>query len=79
MNIIPGVNYKNRAGDPVRIYAIDGGGDKPIHGAFLDPKSGWDLMDWRADGTFMLDGKESLLDIVAVSLPYPASRRSTVS
>ena len=36
-------------GKPVRIYAIDGEGPYPIHGAVLSP-CGWKISTWTADG-----------------------------
>lgn len=55
--------YKTRSGLPVRIYATDGGGDYPIHGAtcFGDI---WHLCFWTKDGFFT--GNEGGLDLIEV-------------
>ena len=41
--------YTTRSGDPVRIYAVDGGGANPVHGAIRDGNE-WFLCKWREDG-----------------------------
>ena len=41
--------YKTRAGEDVRIYAVDGGGGSPIHGAVYT-NDAWRIMLWDADG-----------------------------
>lgn len=41
--------YRTRDGREVRIYAVDGGGDQPVHGAInLDGE--WECLVWRMDG-----------------------------
>lgn len=38
-------NYRTREGQDVRLYAIDGKGQWPIHGAFL-LDNGWKMATW---------------------------------
>jgi len=45
--------YRTRDGREVRIYATDGRGDWPVHGAYL-VNDGWHLTTWRADGSFYI-------------------------
>ena len=41
--------YRTRDGREVRIYALDGDGSRPVHGAFKD-KEKWALCSWDKDG-----------------------------
>ena len=41
--------YRTRDGREVRIYAVDGGGDWPVHGAYVD-RDTWRIRSWTADG-----------------------------
>ena len=41
--------YTTKNGCKVRIYAIDGGGNYPVHGAYKDDK-GWKTSIWTIDG-----------------------------
>lgn len=41
--------YRTRDGREVRIYAVDGGGDWPVHGAYVDGDT-WRIRSWTADG-----------------------------
>ena len=47
--IDPKKQYKTRDGREVRIYAVDGGGDKPVHGAIAN-KGKWDFHCWSSLG-----------------------------
>jgi hypothetical protein len=62
-----GKQYKTRDGRDVRIYATDGGGDEPIHGAYRDSEDGdvWILAAWCADGAFY-ESVESPRDLIEV-------------
>ena len=42
-------NYRTKDGKEVRLYAIDGIGLKPVHGAMLYP-DGWEPSSWSKDG-----------------------------
>jgi len=45
-----GKYYKNGRGEKVRIYALDGGGVTPIHGANLSPHNGWEYDYFHSNG-----------------------------
>ena len=46
--------YRTRDGREVRIYATDGGGHKPIHGAIREDEN-WVAYTWLYDGVAALD------------------------
>lgn len=54
LRIEAGKQYFTREGKRVRIYATDGGGTYPVHGAILYESEGWCAMTWHADGSFQL-------------------------
>ena len=43
--------YKTRDGRKVRIYAVDGGGDYPVHGAIKE-EGVWLFESWASDGQY---------------------------
>lgn len=45
-----GKEYTTKGGHRARIYATDGGGKYPIHGAIQDDGGEWLLARWAADG-----------------------------
>lgn len=45
----PKKQYRTRDGREVRIYAVDAGGDKPVHGAIAN-KGKWDFHCWSSLG-----------------------------
>jgi hypothetical protein len=45
-----GKKYKTRDGRDVRIYAVDGGGQCPVHGAVLNSDGNWRSWCWTRDG-----------------------------
>jgi len=49
VTIDPEKRYRTRDGHEVRIYATDGNGRYPIHGAYLEGLIWW-LDSWREDG-----------------------------
>jgi hypothetical protein len=49
MTISMDKQYRTRDGREVRIYAVDGGGYKEVHGAYRDA-IGWVLAYWYDDG-----------------------------
>ena len=56
--IDPSKTYRTRQGQEVRIYAVDGDEEMPIHGAILT-KHGWKVNSWARDGKWcpnMSDG-----------------------
>jgi hypothetical protein len=59
--------YQTRSGLPVRIYATDGAGRYPVHGA-IKWDGGWDDNTWCADGSYAdgeADGSRSLVSAKA--------------
>ena len=56
--------YKTRDGREARIYATDGGGTRPIHGAVKN-QDGWFLVLWRESGE-LFDGFDSSSDLIEV-------------
>lgn len=60
-----GKKYRTRDGREVRIYALDGGGDWPIHGAI---KCGylWTLTSWGAYGLRRNNETMSPADLIEV-------------
>ena len=57
--------YRTRDGREVRIYAVDGSGNKPIHGASLSVVHGWTSHVWSSNGRFYGD-VESMNDLIEV-------------
>ena len=50
MKIELGKQYRTRDGREVRIYAVDGGGDWPVHGAYMHGDT-WRIISWTAEGS----------------------------
>jgi len=48
---------QTKGGTPVRIYATDGGGHYPVHGAIWKGSEGWVLSAWAKSGS---DSSDSL-------------------
>jgi hypothetical protein len=57
--------YKTRDGRDVRIYAVDGSGGFPVHGAYVDDSGEWWLATWKDSGSFR-HGDEHRYDLVEV-------------
>jgi hypothetical protein len=55
--------YQTRSGLPVRIYAVDGGGICPVHGAIKDD-GGWYDDRWRVGGSYTDGGVDDPRDLV---------------
>jgi hypothetical protein len=55
--------YKTRDGREVRIYATDGGGDRPVHGAVINHGE-WFLRHWSAKGTMFPDHEHCSDDLI---------------
>ena len=64
MTIEAGKQYLTRSGKIARIYATDGGGRQPVHGAVqIDDE--WNNNTWTDNGTFMNEpGKKFCWDLV---------------
>lgn len=45
-----GKKYRTRDGQEVRIYAVDAGGAKPVHGAWRNDTGRWVHECWTGDG-----------------------------
>jgi len=56
-------NIQTRSGLEARIYATDGGGTYPVHGA-AKLKDGWDVMSWTASGQYDIGGHCSEFDLM---------------
>jgi hypothetical protein len=57
--------YRTRDGREVRIYATDGAGDWPAHGAVLT-ELGWLAFRWRADGASTFSNSPYRDDLIEV-------------
>jgi len=56
--------YKTRDGGEVRIYATDGGGLFPVHGA-IRTHGGWESTSWTKSGVLYVND-ESCVDLIEV-------------
>jgi len=69
MEISKDKQYKTREGLEVRIYATDGVGPSPVHGAVLEP-NGWVAEDWTPEGMWDTDPDalrpEDLIEVIKV-------------
>lgn len=63
--IDPAKKYRTRDGREVRIYAVDGNVDRPVHGAVLN-KEGWYPMVWCRDGRWSSCARELGPDLIEV-------------
>jgi hypothetical protein len=62
--------YKTKNGGKVRIYAVDAGGDYPVHGAiWFETLGAWLPAQWTIHGKMSTSGEELLNDLVKTS-PY---------
>lgn len=68
MTISMDKKYTTRDGVPVRIYAVDAGGNYPVHGAVCDGKL-WNVSRWTQDGQWTDDGFNSPIDLIEVWEP----------
>lgn len=57
--------YRTRCGYPVRIYATDGAGLYPIHGAYCEGED-WIVATWAIEGQNSLRNKETPFDLIEV-------------
>ena len=63
--IDPKKQYRTRDGREVRIYAVDGGGRRPVHGAFWSADNRWSVRSWQPDGNTEEDEPNNL-DLIEV-------------
>jgi hypothetical protein len=66
MTISKDKTYKTRNGMPVRIYATDGGGLYPVHGAYNLKEDVWVSECWTSSGILMMSTRDRL-DLVEVT------------
>lgn len=65
MIIEVGKFYRTMNGAKVRVYAVDGGTDALVHGAYLNVFGNWYSATWTRYGVFMADHYDSALNIVS--------------
>lgn len=63
--IDPKKQYRTRSGEEVRIYAVDGGGEYPVHGA-TKLNGEWLANGWTACGGHDVEVDESTFDLIEV-------------
>lgn len=73
MKIEAGKFYRTRDGRKARVYAVDGGGEFPIHGAVLwpDDKTKWDWCQWKEAGDANLYGCTKPYDLISEWVDRP--------
>lgn len=64
LKIEAGKFYRTREGHKARIYAADGSGEFPVHGAIYYDDGGCRAVTWTSDGSYMR-GDESGIDIIS--------------
>jgi hypothetical protein len=63
MKVEMGKEYTTRDGKPVRIYAVDGGGQFPVHWAVRDDDGSWIARASKIDGTWgPLEDRRDLIE-----------------
>jgi hypothetical protein len=63
MTVEMGKEYTTRDGRPVRIYAVDGGGQFPVHCAVRDDDGSWIARASKIDGTWgALEDRRDLIE-----------------
>lgn len=68
MIIDPKRTYRTRDGRPVRLYAVDGETNSPIHGAIWYPDFGWGIDHWDKNGINMGPNELHCCDLIEVTL-----------
>ena len=58
-----GKQYKTRDGCEVRIYAVDGGGQFPVHGAVNFSGTAWTPNEWSETGSHLGDPEFRISDL----------------
>jgi hypothetical protein len=67
--------YRTRDGREVRIYATDGGGNRPVHGAVINHGE-WFMCHWSAKGKAFPDHERRSDDLIEVKSSPPTPSRS---
>ena len=57
-----GKKYRTRDGREVRIYAVDGGGQHPVHGA-IKSEGIWHVYAWRFNGEYTTSDCADLIEV----------------
>ncbi len=57
--------YRARNGREVRIYAVDCGGDYPVHGAIFQDGI-WVIIHWKSDGKYLESQFDHGYDLIEV-------------
>jgi hypothetical protein len=57
--------YRTRDGREVRIYATDGGGEYPVHGAVLGANF-WSATNWSENGCYRINHDDHEYDLIEV-------------
>ena len=58
--------YTAYDGREVRVYATDGAGSYPVHGAVKQENGEWYPLKWTEDGRYLADGSEDIKDLIEV-------------
>jgi len=73
--------YKTRDGKAVRIYAIDGASDHPVHGAVCLSVSTsksinklWYSKTWTLKGSYIEDGVKNTCDLIEIKPAKPKKK-----
>jgi len=67
MKISMDKTYRTENGKDVRIYAVDGGGTHPVHGAiFNDYDNAWGPFNWQSNGVFTAASGDAGYNLVEV-------------
>jgi hypothetical protein len=74
MKIEAGKFYETRNGRKARIYAVDAGGDYPIHGAILFDNGTWAATEFTPDGADCKTCRNMPSDIIAELTDAPDIR-----
>jgi len=70
--------YKTRDGQEVRIYATDGGGSYPVHGA-IKRSDGWISASWGSSGYVVRPCRDMPDDLIEIKPRIKIERWITVS
>ena len=64
MQIDKNETYQTRDGREARIYAVDGVGAHPVHGAIKDKNGQWLPKSWASNGDYLAGGEICNSDLV---------------
>lgn len=72
----PGKTYRTRDGREARVYAVDGGGNWPVHGAIRGRDGVWSAEAWTKDGWCSVWDEVSDCDLLPPTPPAPVDEAS---